>query len=203
MGAMKAGVTIVTFDEKENIDALGHALKDSGARGFMFSPQTQIEEGADKITNRENYLKKLMPELNRLYPGDPLKIQAYPDLKQIIQLGYSSIRGVIKFKDAMVYANPKLSNFQIPDNETGDQAFVSYKGGKEVSSFTNGELASHAQRLWEQNFSSTNKQVPVFMSVNLETPLAFSAFLANNAHHQKVFIPSTFNMSKILNSFKT
>ena len=40
MGAFKAGVSIVTFDEKDNIDALAQALKDSGAKGFMFSPQT-------------------------------------------------------------------------------------------------------------------------------------------------------------------
>lgn len=29
MGAFKAGVTIITFDEKDNIDALNSALKDS------------------------------------------------------------------------------------------------------------------------------------------------------------------------------
>jgi len=49
MGAFKAGVSIVTFDEKENIDALTHALKDSGARGFLFSPQTEISH--DKETH--------------------------------------------------------------------------------------------------------------------------------------------------------
>jgi hypothetical protein len=38
MGAFKAGVTVVTFDEKESIDALNQALKDSGSRGLMFSP---------------------------------------------------------------------------------------------------------------------------------------------------------------------
>jgi hypothetical protein len=38
------------------------------------------------------------------------------------------------------------------------------------------------------------------MSVDLETPLGFSCFLANTSNHRKVFIPSTFNMSSILNS---
>ena len=41
---------------------------------------------------------------------------------------------------------------------------------------------------------------PVFMSVDLETPLGFASFLANSANHRKVFIPSTFNMSRILKS---
>ena len=41
------------------------------------------------------------------------------------------------------------------------------------------------------------------MSLDLETPLAFSVFLANNTNHRKVIIPSTFNMSKILKSLRT
>ena len=41
---------------------------------------------------------------------------------------------------------------------------------------------------------------PVFMSLDLETPLGFASFLANTSNHRKVFIPSTFNMSKILKS---
>ncbi len=47
MGAFKAGVSIVTFDEKDNIDSLNQTLRDSGARGFMFSPQTVISEDAN------------------------------------------------------------------------------------------------------------------------------------------------------------
>lgn len=38
MGAFKAGVAVVTFDEKDSVDALSQTLKDSGARGFLFSP---------------------------------------------------------------------------------------------------------------------------------------------------------------------
>jgi hypothetical protein len=41
---------------------------------------------------------------------------------------------------------------------------------------------------------------PVFMSVDLETPLGFTSFLSNASNHRKVFIPSTFNMSKIIKS---
>jgi hypothetical protein len=66
--------------------------------------------GEDKETTRETFLKKLMPELNTLYPGDPIKLKAFPHLRSIIQLGHTSIRGVIKYKDAMVYAIPKLTN---------------------------------------------------------------------------------------------
>ena len=40
------------------------------------------------------------------------------------------------------------------------------------------------------------------MSLDLETPLGFSCFLANTANHRKVFIPSTFNMSKNIKSLQ-
>lgn len=53
MGAFKAGVQIVTFDEKDNIDALNSSLKDSGARGFIFSPQTHINH---EEKTRQTYL---------------------------------------------------------------------------------------------------------------------------------------------------
>ena len=43
MGAIKAGVTIVVFDEKDNIDALNETLKASKARGILFSPDTDID----------------------------------------------------------------------------------------------------------------------------------------------------------------
>jgi hypothetical protein len=38
------------------------------------------------------------------------------------------------------------------------------------------------------------------MSVDLETPLGFASFISNAANQRKVFVPSTFNMSKILKS---
>lgn len=132
MGAFKAGVSIVTFNEKESIDALNQTLRDSGARGFMFSPSTVV--GQDEISHtevtRQTFLQKLMPELHNLYPGDELNLKNYPNLKQIIQLGHTSIRGVIKFKDSMVYANPKLSVYEIPENSPSDVAFQAYSNGK-------------------------------------------------------------------------
>jgi hypothetical protein len=127
MGAFKAGVQIVTFDEKESIDALNQTLRDSGARGFLFSPQTVVSQDANHHTvTRQSFLQKLMPELHGLYPGDELSLKAYPNLKQIIQLGHHTIRGVIKYKDAMVYANPNVSNFEIPSNQSTDAAFSAY-----------------------------------------------------------------------------
>jgi hypothetical protein len=85
-----------------------------------------------------------MPELHKLYPGDELNLKNYPNLKQIVQLGHTSIRGVIKFKDAMVYANPKLSNYEIPDNSASDIVFQTYANGKQTASLTSGDLVNHS-----------------------------------------------------------
>ena len=64
-----------------------------------------------------------MPELHSMYPGDELNLKNYPNLKQIVQLGHTTIRGSIKFRDAMVYANPKLSTKELPENSASDVAF--------------------------------------------------------------------------------
>jgi long-subunit acyl-CoA synthetase (AMP-forming) len=44
MGAIKAGVSVVTFDEKDDCEAFDHALATSKARGLVFSPSTQTDE---------------------------------------------------------------------------------------------------------------------------------------------------------------
>ena len=127
MGCFKAGVSVVTFEEKDNIDALNQALKDSGAKGLMFSPETVIsqEKNANHAT-RKTFLQKLIPELHSLYPGDELSLKNYPNLKHIVQLGHSTIRGTLKFRDAMVYATPKYSTVQLPENSSSDVAFQAY-----------------------------------------------------------------------------
>ena len=82
-----------------------------------------------------------MPELEKLYPGDPINLSSYPNLKQIIQTEHSLIRGVLKFKDALVYANSSISAYSLPQNSSNHQLFECYRNGKMVSQFTNGEIA--------------------------------------------------------------
>jgi len=47
MGAAKAGVTIVTFDEKNDIDALHQVLRDSGAQGLLYSSGSRVNEAKE------------------------------------------------------------------------------------------------------------------------------------------------------------
>ena len=67
MGAIKAGVSVVSFAEKESQDALDHALSSSNAKGLVFSPSTQT--GEDAGTTRQTFLRSLIPELDSMYAG--------------------------------------------------------------------------------------------------------------------------------------
>lgn len=108
MGAIKAGVSLVSFQEKDSKEALDHALQSQDARGLLFSPSTQIGE---TNATRKTFLQELMPELDAMHIGDELKLSKYPNLKHIVQTGFSKIRGVNMFKDVAVYANPAMSTY--------------------------------------------------------------------------------------------
>ena len=214
MGAAKAGVTVVTFNEKNSSDSLDHTLRDSGARGLFLSPSTSVNEKGD---TRASFISKLMPSLESSYPGDALNVPRYPNLKSIVQSGHANIRGIIKFKDALVYADPQFNCFSLPQNTVDADLFESYRDGKKVSTFKSGEIVEKSRELWDDHFNQTSGDVddgslfnyevrsgttakPIFMSLDLETPLGFASFLANATNHRKVFVPSTFNMSTILKS---
>lgn len=74
-----------------------------------------------------------------------------------------------------------------------------------VSALSSGDIVKFAESLWTNHFEESHNKSggigdvePVCISLNLETPLGLAAFLANNAHLRKVFVPSTFNMTTIL-----
>lgn len=100
-----------------------------------------------------------MPELDALYPGDALNLQNYPNLKTIVQSGHSNIRGTIKFKDSLVYANTKYTNFSIPQNDSAHTLFECYRDGRKVSSITSGEVAEKSNDLWSSHFSKTSGDI--------------------------------------------
>ena len=136
-----------------------------------------------------------------MYAGDEIALAKYPNLKHIVQTGHSAIRGVNKFRDLAVYANPAMSTRQIPENQGDWVTHVSYKGGKEAVSLTSSELVSKATNMWDTHLSSSgNEKSPIFMACDFESPVGFTAFLAAASNCKKVFVPGTFNMSQMLHS---
>lgn len=101
----------------------------------------------------------------------------------------------------MVYANPKLNTNSIPVNDEHDQVYECYRDGREVSSFSSAEMVEHADQLWHSHFAHSGSS-PVYMSVDLETPLGLGVFLSNSSNMRKLFVPSTFNLSKVMRSIK-
>ena len=192
MGAIKAGVSIVTFDEKDDCDALDSALNSSKARGLVISPSTEAAEGSTRLT----YLQKLMPELANMRAGQELSVGRYPNLKHVVQTGHLALRGVNKYRDFTVYANPAFSSVSIPENSSDWVTHVAYKDGKEALSLTSSELVAKSQGLWESSLSvGGDEMTPIFMACDLESPLGFASFLSCSSNFKKVFVPGTFNMT--------
>ena len=77
----------------------------------------------------------------------------YSSLEMIVQTGFNSVRGVNKFKDVAVYANPSMSSRQIQPNESDVLTHIALKGGREAGSFTSGEMVTKSQELWDQYLS--------------------------------------------------
>lgn len=102
MGAIKAQVSVVTVTEKENADALDHALGSTNARGLIFAPSAPMNDGQ----TRGDVVNRLVPELTKSYFGDELNSAKYPHLKHVVQTEFKGIRGVNLFKDVSLYASP-------------------------------------------------------------------------------------------------
>ena len=87
VGAIKAGVKIVTVDENDSVDDVSKALSDSKSKGFLFSPTTLDDEG----NKRANQVHSLIPELDSFYPGDAFECEAFPHLEHLIHTGHKTI----------------------------------------------------------------------------------------------------------------
>lgn len=190
----------MTFAEKENIDALEHALTSTQAKGLFISPNSTVSE----TETRKNFLQTLMPELEKMYAGDDLKLAKFPHLQHIVQTGFTKMRGVNMFKDLAVYANPALSNYSIPQNSADDVTHRVFSDGKEIATLTSGDIVDASNKLWNdiliKSDGAEHRQHPVFMSVELESPLGLASFLACSVNYKKMFIPGSYNMSSMLKS---
>lgn len=190
---MKAGVSVVTFAEKESQDALDHALSSTKAKGLIFTPDADCGNNQ----TRADFVANLMPELKTMYFGDCLSVKRYPHLEHLVQTGFKAIRGVNMFKDLTVYASPQYSPVQIPVNNADDVALINLKNGQRQE-FTSGDLVEHSQNVWNKLQGSASDEHPVFMSADLETPLGLATFMACSTNFKKIYISGTYNMSSML-----
>jgi len=59
-------------------------------------------------------------------------------------------------KDSLVYANPKMSAFKLPQNDVSSTLFECYNGGKKVSTYTSGDIAEKSGTMWDSYFKATS-----------------------------------------------
>lgn len=197
VGALKHGVSIVTVDHKDEVHHVGDALESSGAKGLLISPHTKL----DGNNQRANLLLDLIPELTESRPGQKFASDNFPNLTNIIHTGHVTIRGTTKFKENMLYTHRSLTNYRIANPEADGVAFECYKGGEQICSYTNSELIAKAEDIWKNYLKGEDKQLPIFLTLSLQYPLGFATLLSSIMNGRKVFVPSTFNISKIAKSF--
>lgn len=193
MGAIKAGVSVVTFSEKDSEEALDLALRASNAKGLIIAPDASV----GKNLTRASHLHNLMPELSTMYLGDEVKVARFPHLKHVVQTGFKAMRGVNLFKDLTVYASPQYAPKQIPTNSADDIARIHFKNAK-VTETTSAELVAHSETMWDLVKDSAKDTHPIFMSADLESTIGFATFLGCSSNFKKIYIPGTYNLSTML-----
>ena len=197
IGALKAGVSIISVDSKDSINHIGDTLDHSRAKGLLFSPHTKI----DQNNQRANLLLELMPELIDHTSGQSLKVNNFPSLKNIIHTGHSTIRGTSKFKENMLYTNSNISTLRLPGTNGYAKAFEYYSKGEYATGISNREVLAKANEIWKKYLNDGDINLPVFLTLSLHTPLGFATFLSGIMNGRKVFVPSSYNMAKITKSF--
>jgi len=143
-----------------------------------------------------------MPELANLRKGDEISLSQFPSLKHIVQTGFQSMNGVNKFTESIFYAIPgQTTNLSIPPNDPQADAFIAYRNGQQVSSFTSNDLVNHSEKLFNNHLVNAAGK-PIFCTLDLSTPLGLAAFLGTSTHQMKLFVPGTYNMSQMLKSVR-
>lgn len=113
------------------------------------------------------------------------------------------MKGVNKFRDIAVYTSPSMSVRQIPENQESAVTHIALSGSQQHE-YTSSDMVSQAQQLWDENLSQTldgsHALQSVFMPCDLETPFGFACFLSLSSNAKKMFIPCSYNVSKMLKS---
>ena len=73
-----------------------------------------------------------------------------------------------------------------------------------MRSMTSNDFVRAAESVWVNHLQGSaegdKKDFPIFFSTDFEKPLGFVTLLACSSHLKKLFIPGTFNSSKIIKS---
>ena len=150
IGAMKAGCSVVTVDNKDEIHHVADTLEETDCKGLILSPHTKL----DGKTQRVNILLDILPELASAYPGEKVSFKDFPSLKNVMHTGHVTIRGTHKFKESMNYTKMANTLLRIPGVQGEDLAIESYNMGQKVASVDQKTLVSKSKDLFKKHLSS-------------------------------------------------
>lgn len=107
IGALKSGVVLSPIQDSSS-KGVKEAL--SNAKGCIVSPNGRVSDH-----KKSQVIQNIIPEIENLQNGLPLNSAAFPNLRVLIQTGFYTIPGFIKYKDLLVYASNNFSNIESPD----------------------------------------------------------------------------------------
>jgi acyl-CoA synthetase (AMP-forming)/AMP-acid ligase II len=152
IGAMKAGCSIVTVDNKDEIHHIADTLEKTGSKSILLSPHTKL----DGKTQRVNMLLDILPELASAYSGEEISFSDFPSLKSVVHTGHASIRGTSKFKENMSYTLMENTTHRMNGISGDSLAFECYNKGEQVASLTQKDIVKKAKDLYKKHFDSGN-----------------------------------------------
>mmetsp|Transcript_12683 Transcript_12683/g.12789 ORF Transcript_12683/g.12789 Transcript_12683/m.12789 type:complete len:280 (-) Transcript_12683:38-877(-) len=130
LACAKAGFEVISLDSTENFES---SMK--SAKLLILSPWESLEGNY-----RIDYLLNHIPEMSKTNAGSVLKSNKFPELKGVIQTGFSTIRGSLKMKQVPVYAqleettNP-MNSFEVKANTPSFTHYGSSHTQEELVSF--------------------------------------------------------------------
>ena len=152
-------------------EGLADSLKE--AKALIVSPWIAVKGTDDK---RIDVVIKLVPETRTTHWGTPLQSAAFPGLKYIVQLGFSTIRGTIKAKNVGIYGRGGLQ-------AGADTPFLSAQG----SAFSQKALLDLSSSLASE--LHLGKGQTLLNLINPKSPASLLGALASFSTSGKVVMP--------------
>jgi len=116
LGTTRARVAVAALSPSSSAEAFAHCLDETRPRAIMINDQYKGEW-------RTEFLRKLIPELWEIEPGDLLKPARWPFLRTVVHTGMDYSPGFVQFRDIYI-KNPLLDPLGTIIPSPTDVAFV-------------------------------------------------------------------------------
>jgi len=162
----KAGVSIVNCDIKD-AKQLDEALKDTEAKGVLFSPNTKY---GDK--KAEEILNEAIPGLKNIKQGDAVNLSSHPKLKHLVHVGFYSQPGTMKYRQLMVYGKQKFLTNKLSEEASEKDVLYYVKQDGKFNSYTQSDIHNKAEEF--RKFNNIGEDDALLVVGDSNTPSSFA-----------------------------